>query len=190
MRRGINHMPLPTTAPLERGAPDIIPLDTHRAQILGIPIEFHQHTKFPTADARGFFWKQKIVVGPSWMHLDPRTQRAALLHEARHLQRYHREQRIILSALLALPSLILIPWRILAAIAVTWLLYFAIEQLFRRHELDADRFAAEHGYGRDLLALVKRIGPPPTLPTFYPDYEKRCDALERAIKEKDDAASA
>lgn len=189
MKRGIKHIPLPNP-PIEAGAPDIQPLDARRAQILGIPIEFHPNTTFPTADARGFFWHRRIVIGPAWMRLDPRTQRAVLLHEARHLLRFHREQRVAMCVLAALPVVLFVPWPIMAAVAGGWAIFMAMEKLMQRHELDADAFAAEHGYGKDLLALVKKSGPPPKLPTFYPDYEKRCDALERRIKEKGDAALA
>lgn len=186
MKRGIRHM---TLANPPVGTPEIEPLDFARAQILGIPIEYHPHSKFPTADARGFFWNRHIAVGPQWTQLDARTQRATLFHEARHLLRWHREQRALLCALLALPALVFLSWRELAAIALTIGLFFIVEALSQRHEFDADAFAAEYGYGKELLGLVKRAGPPPMLPTFYPDYEKRCAALERRIKERDDAGT-
>jgi hypothetical protein len=91
-------------------------------------------------------------------------------------------------ALLALPSLILLPWNIIAAVVATGAIYAVIEHLAQRQELDADRFAANGGYGRELLAYVMKIGPPPLPPTFYPDYETRCTSLERTIEEKQHAA--
>lgn len=171
------------------GAPEIEPLNEHQAAILGIPIEFHSNSALP-ADSRGMFWRRRIVVGPNWLKLDRRTQRAVLLHEAWHVQRFHREQRTLMLFALALPTLWLAPWSVIGAVALTLAIYAGVEWLAQRQELDADRFAAQHGFGNDLLAYVKRNGPPPTLPTFYPDFEDRCEALEKAIKEKTNAALA
>lgn len=149
----------------------------------GVPVEFspfHPHV----ADARGFFWNKRIVVGPAFMKLDPRTQNSILMHEVRHCKGYHIEQRCAALVLLGLPA-VLLPLPIIIALVGFAAMYFLISKLGEGHELDADAFAAEHGYGVELLAWIRKQGPLDML--FYPDFETRCSRLEAKIKEKGDA---
>jgi len=151
----------------------------------GVPVEFspfHPHV----ADARGFWWNKRIVVGPTFMKLDPRTQASVLMHEVRHCKGYHVEQRVASLVLLGLP-VVLLPLPIIIALLAFGAMWFLVSKLGEGHELDADAFAAEQGYGVELLTWIRKQGPL-EMP-FYPDFETRCKRLEAKIKERDDATA-
>jgi hypothetical protein len=174
MRKGIAYLPGLSSS-------SHTPLPSH---VLGIPVEYHPDSKHAIADARGFGAKAKIAVGPVWHRLDAPTQMAVLYHEAGHIIGRHREKRAAMLLLLAAPSLILLPWVILCALGATAALYFIIERLAQNQESAADRFAAANGYGESMLNFVRAAGPPPSVPFFYPDFERRCGAIARYLKER------
>lgn len=153
--------------------------------IFGIPIEFNPYNPHP-ADARGFWWNRRIVVGPAWLKADPRTQKAILLHEAKHCLDYHMERRTVGLALLALPALLL-PLAVVIAMVLFGIGFVIVSRFAENHELKADAFAADQGYGVELLAWLKKHGPV-EMP-FYPDFETRCIELDARIKERENAAS-
>lgn len=151
----------------------------------GVPVEFspfHPHV----ADARGFWWNKRIVVGPTFMKLDPRTQASLLFHEVRHCKGFHIEQRVAGLVLLGLPAALL-PLQIVIALLAFGAMWFLVSKLGESQELAADEFAAERGYGVELLAWIRKQGPL-EMP-FYPDFETRCKELEKRIKERADATA-
>ena len=152
-------------------------------EVCGVPVYFRMDTKHPIADARGYGKKAHIVVGPGWYRLDPATQRSILYHEARHILGHHREIRVFMLALLAVPALMLLPWPVLLCITLTTIMYFCVQRIAQDQELEADRFAAEQGSGAELLAFLRACGPPGVPPFFYPDFERRIGSLKRFMEE-------
>lgn len=128
---------------------------------LGIPIEFDINSKLMADSRRVWPWK-KIVLGQSWFRLPNREREAVLLHEAGHCKLFHLEKRIA-----AIPLLFLRP-------------AFATE-IAMRHELEADRFAAERGFAVELLSVLRKLGHGGQ---FYPSFDERAAALKRFIGEK------
>jgi len=121
-----------------------------------LPIRFD--AKAQLAQAHGFGMRRGwIGVGEGWYELTSRERHAVLLHEEAHLRGHH-----LLWRLLLLP-LIWTPWA--KALAV-------------RQELEADAFAAEQGYGVDLLRVIRRY------PSghYYPTKHERITHLEAAIE--------
>lgn len=78
----------------------------------------------------------RIHVGHAFLVLAHRQKIAVLLHEVGHIKRRHILRRVLNF------------WRLRKAFAL----------LCARQELEADAFAAEHGYGRDLLQVLRAIG--------------------------------
>jgi Zn-dependent protease with chaperone function len=184
MKRGIRFRSLPNPP-----VGDVVELFTidKAASILGVPVEYSAHHA-GVADARGFWWNKRIVVGPAWLKLDPRTQRSILLHEVCHCKGFHMEQRALGMILLGIPA-VLLPLPLVLALLAFGAIYFLLYRLGVQQELAADAFAAEQGYGVELLAWVKKMGPPLEPPTYYPPFEARCNKLEAKIKEKGDATA-
>jgi hypothetical protein len=178
MKRGIKFRPL-----------DNPPVGPPK-EVLGIPIVYAVDSKHAVADARGFGKRARIVVGPMWHRLDVRMQAAVLYHEAGHILGRHRELRAAMMILLCLPAFLLLPWVLLACIVSTLVVYFVIERWAQNQEIDADRFAARMGFGREMLHFVRSAGPPPMPPFFYPDYERRCGALIRELEGTQDEPAA
>ncbi len=152
-------------------------MKTTLPNVLGIPIRFDPY-ETNTAMAHGPWWNRYITVSPKWLELDQRTQYAIVLHEAKHCRSWHKEQRALGFLILCLP-LLLMPWRVSVGIALSFILFSVIEEWFARQELDADQFAAEQGYGLELLRWVKKH---PYNAPFYPSFDKRCKSLEMAAK--------
>ena len=128
---------------------------------MGIPIcvDLGSHLM---ADSRGIWWWKKIVLGASWFNLESTQKQAVLLHEAAHCLKFHLEKR-----LLAIPLLFLRP-------------AFATE-IAMRQEIEADRFAAERGFGVELLSVLSKFSHGGQ---FYPTFKEREAALVRIIKER------
>jgi Zn-dependent protease with chaperone function len=177
MKRGIKFQPLPNS-PVWATT-----IERNQGEILGIPVEFSSNHG-SVADARGFFGRKKIVVGPAWLKLDERVQRAVLLHEAHHCKSFHLEQRIVLLILMVLPILLVLPWTIIAVIFAVLGIYGMAQWVARLMEEAADGFAVEQGYGLEMARFLKssHIFMPKV---FYPDFESRMRNIERAIKERD-----
>ena len=86
----------------------------------------------------GFWRPGKIVVGPMFNRLTPFEQGAVLVHEVGHLELGHPRQR----------------WR-----RWWWLIVkpAAFRAMCIEQEYEADRFAAERGYGPALVSIYARI---------------------------------
>lgn len=169
MKRGVKHIPLPNP-PL--GKPEA------GYAVLGIPVEFSPFCS-QIAEATGFTWNRKILVGPDYLRLPPRVQQAMLYHEARHCLGWHLEKRAAWFALAVLP-LFFLPSDVMVPILLFVALFLWLESRCSRHEMEADDFSARNGYGVELLSLVQRH---PANPPFYPSFQKRCLNLEQRIKE-------
>ncbi len=128
---------------------------------LGIPV-FADALSRIIADARGLWPFKRIVVGPGWYLLSERERMAVLYHEAAHVRGWHMEKR-----LLHVFDLAFNPVRARARCA--------------EQECEADRFAAEHGYGAELAAVLKKF--PPEGGAFYPALDERLPRLLEAIED-------
>lgn len=169
MKRGVKWKP-------EQESPWEIPTS------FGIPVVYNQH--YPSiAEARGLFWNRTIVVGPLWMKLDPRTQRAIVIHEAKHCLAWHREKRLLMLAVLVSPVLLLPPMFIFVA-ALMAVLYAVAIYYGKQQETEADALAVEQGYGPELLAFVQRYVQDPIDTDHYHSKESRLAAIARAMKER------
>lgn len=137
-------------------------------KIHGIPVAFDPNCR-TVAQARGFWPFFRISVGPQWYELDAQQRVAFLLHEVGHCRGHHALKRIA-----ALPLVLL------------WVLGDKCGELARRvtqeQELEADRFAADHGYAQP---LAHGLGRHPSMPSpFYPDTNvRRSILLARHCKE-------
>jgi Zn-dependent protease with chaperone function len=155
-------------------------------KIMNIPILYLRDSRHTVADARGFGKRAKIVVNePIFAQLPHETQMAVLYHEAGHIVGGHREIRVFLLAMLCVPAVVLLSWPVLLCLGATLGLYLAVQRVAQDQELDADRFAAQQGYGREMLAFVRAAGAPSIPPFFYPDFERRVGALARFLQEKE-----
>lgn len=104
---------------------------------LGIPVFYDPDLK-NISDSRGLWRWKKILIGPLFLRLSEREAGAALLHEAGHCKLRHLEKRLTMA------------WLVL--ISPQRLLRFCLDQ-----EHEADRFAAQCGYGADLAGLFARM---------------------------------
>ena len=132
--------------------------------VLGIPVYFNPATD-EMAYATGVWPFKRIVIGPRWLTLDTGERMGVLMHEAKHCLAFHLEIRLLL-----LP----VSW-------MNWVL-----RLCHQQELDADAFAVEQGYGRDLLRLVTRFREGNE---YYPSFDDRYNNMIELIgrREKHDA---
>jgi hypothetical protein len=129
--------------------------------ICGVPVRYDPDNPH-VADARGLWPRKWIAVGRQWLTLPFAEQEAVLLHEAAHALKCHLEIRLLLLPFFWLP---------------------AVARLAHRQELNADRFAVEHGAGHHLLRFLARCpgvhgGP------FHPDPRERQRHLSRLIMEQ------
>lgn len=109
----------------------------HCPEILGIPVRYLPKFK-GLSDSRGLGRWKAIVVGPAFVRLPADQQAAVLLHEAGHCKLRHLERRL----------------------ARLWLLLWSPRRLSAyciNQEFEADRFAAQHGFGQSLAALFTRL---------------------------------
>jgi hypothetical protein len=151
-------------------------------KVCGIEVIYKPESKYRIADARGFGKRAHIVVGVAFPRLQPRVQQAILHHEAGHILKRHREMRVLATAAMLAP-LAFLPVPVLLPALAAASIYFLVERLAQKQEVDADLFAVKQGYGPELLGFVQMVGPPPNVPFFYPDYERRCAELVRAMGE-------
>jgi Peptidase family M48 len=131
--------------------------------IYGIPVVHEPHE--PLAVTKGIWPRKRIVVGDRFFRYSRREQAAILHHEVAHALNFHLEIRWLLVPVF---------WSDLA-------LRVAIQQ-----ELDADRFAADHGYGVELMNVIRHS----TGGDFYPSTEQRCAHLTNLLREKIHAVAA
>lgn len=96
-------------------------------------------TNVGICDSRGLGRRAQIVIGRGFLAFPPREQQAILLHEVGHIKLGHVLERVKKM------------WQIV-------LLPSAFARLCIRQEFQADRFAAECGYGADLARAFSRMG--------------------------------
>lgn len=150
------------------------------AEFMGIPVQYSPYHR-GVCDARGIWPRKRIMIGPLFNQFDMRIQQALLHHEARHCLRWHLEQRIALVLFMYLPLWLLTVRELIVIHLVGIMVWFCYESA-RQHEIDADRFAVKHGYGAELLKFLKAtFKPDPS--RFYPNFEDRCNNIEKRIKE-------
>jgi hypothetical protein len=137
-------------------------------KIHGIPVEFDPACR-TVAQARGVWPFYRIVVGPHWYELEAQQRVATLMHEVGHCRGHHAVKRA-----LAVPLVIL--W---------WLGEICGQRaraMTHQHELEADRFAADQGYARELAHALGRM--PEEESPFYPNRDvRRSILLARHCKE-------
>ena len=134
------------------------PQPTTKTAILGIRIVIdRQMTRI--ADSRGVWPFKRIAVGLRWFALPDKERSAVLYHEAGHCKLFHLEKRILmLIGLFVRPAL--------------------VREWAQAQELEADEFAAKHGYGVELLRVIERFrGESDGM--FYPSFEERAQRLRR-----------
>lgn len=148
---------------------------------LGIPVRYDPKASI-IVDSRGLWRWQEIVVGPTFFQLPPREQMSFLLHEAGHCKLGH------ISKLLWF--IIRNPRRLSTFL---WLSLSSVDQAdffgrvatvlpevaaYRKaQEFQADRFAAECGYGADLARAFRRLSPTDGGP-FHPHPLERVARLD------------
>ena len=149
----------PIVAPMTAEAlASYLPHQLH--DFLGIPVRVNPRTKLISYSA--WPWPAKrIIVGPQWFMLDPRTRAAILLHEAGHCKLFHLEKR--------LASL----WRL--AWSPKSLLALCVEQ-----ELEADTYAAERGYGAELIMLYSTLTEQESI--YHPSVAERCKRIRAVMQ--------
>jgi Zn-dependent protease with chaperone function len=130
--------------------------------VLGIPVHFDPSFT-GVAQARGFWPFKRISVGPRWVKLKRAEQHAVLYHEAGHCKLFHMEQRLLYLPILFLSLISKRAKRIIA-------------DMTHGQELEADGFAAQHGFGIDLASMLMRHAA--TESQFYPDNRIRVARLK------------
>ena len=144
-------------------------------QIHGIAVRWSRDVEY--ACARGlFFWKE-ILVGPAFCRLPERIRMAILMHEAGHCKRHHLEIRLLTLPMLAwvfFRSQVIHPEmsieQILTRVGIESAFF---KRLYSRQEIEADAYAAAHGYSDDLIdfLVTTRSG------GLYPSTAERIEAL-------------
>lgn len=153
-----------------------------QSNCLGIPVRYDPSTK-AIVDSRGLWRWQEIVIGPTFLQLPPREQGAFLLHEAGHCKLGH--VRKLAWFIIRNPRrLAIFVWLGLCAdnqdgfFASVASVLPEIAAYRKAQEFQADRFAAECGYGPDLARAFSRIrsegGP------FHPHPAERISRLSGA----------
>jgi hypothetical protein len=112
------------------------------------------------AEAHGVWPFKKIVVGPEFDRLPYDERIAALLHETHHCRRFHFEIRLLL-------------------LPLCWTKWVA--RIAQRQEFACDKFAADNGFGGEMLALLKRVRKS-SGSEFYPSIEERCERLVNLLR--------
>jgi Peptidase family M48 len=100
-----------------------------------------------------FLWLKRIYIGSMYDHLSSAQRQAVLTHEEGHCALHHTELRLL--------TLILFP--------------FLLKYVCHQTELAADRYVAQRGQGRGLIALMRRTQNPESF--FYPSDKTRCKIL-------------
>lgn len=111
------------------------------------------------AEARGIWRWKYILVGVGWNVLPYEEQIAALLHEARHCQLFHMEQRILL-------------------LPFCWMKW--AQRIAQRQELACDAFAHANGFGHEMLRIVSKTQNGGG--EFYPLLKDRVDHLINLLR--------
>lgn len=132
--------------------------------VLGVAVSF-EPTYLGLAETRGLLGWKRVVVGPAFTRLTPRERQAVLLHEAGHAKLWHAEKRVLPMAWAILTHPVLV-WHIVmamdAALAQVRFTAFledsGMSEFAQAQEYQADRFAAECGYGADLSQVFLRFG--------------------------------
>jgi hypothetical protein len=122
-----------------------------------VPVVFNP--RVAVAEARGFWPLKRIVIGTAFAFLDWHMQRAVLLHELWHCRRFHMEQR-------------------LAMLPFCWLR--RVRDYAMQQELDADAFVASHGFGPEMINVIRlyHFGGG----DFHPSPDVRIAALHKEIE--------
>lgn len=123
-------------------------------KVCGIPVLLDVTCDVP-ARAAGVCAK-RIIVGIKWYELPVEERLAVLYHEVGHCVHHH-----LLKRLLMLPVLLVAP-----GFVTRWA---------RAQEIEADAFAARHGYAAPLTNYLARNRAPAT--GFYPSPEERMECL-------------
>lgn len=103
-----------------------------------------------------------VVVGRRMIPLTDRVRWAIVLHEQGHIALSHGWKRI--GYLLTFRWLFGLGW---------------LSAKCRQQELEADLWAARHGYGPELLAFLSRLNAPESI--WHPSTEERCKALKEYL---------
>ena len=127
-------------------------------EFCGIPICFNEEYA-GLARSVGLWPRKRIIIGTRFMVLKHEERIAVLLHETHHCRAFHLEKRILL-----IPFL----W-------TKW-----IEKVCRQHELDADSYASNNGFGAEMLSVIHKFFRNP-IDEFYPTYEQRAENLLRLM---------
>lgn len=130
-------------------------------KIHGIPVVYDARCR-TVAQACGVWPFFRIVVGPEWFALEGEARAALLLHEVGHCRHHHSVKRFV-----ALPLVIL--W------AMGEWCGQVVRALTHQQEIEADRFAADHGFAAD-LARALELHPAVESP-FYPSHDVRTAIL-------------
>lgn len=156
--------------------------------IEGVPIFYSQDCDRP--QAVGMWPHYRIVVGPSWATLPEDQQIAVLHHELGHCKGFHREWRLAMVVVAAIPVLAGIPWHYVAMALLSALLWEGAQFVARWQETRADRFAFDRGHGRAMLAYLSSrearwsasITKIVESADVYPAVEERAARLEHLLK--------
>lgn len=129
--------------------------------VLGIPVRYDRKFR-EVSETRGLWPWKKIIVGDAFVALEERARAAILLHEAAHAKLFHLEKRI--------------------AFAITnfWR-PSGIGRYCQQQELQADAFATECGYGRDLALVFSRLKD--SGGTFHPSAKERIDRIGERLRQ-------
>lgn len=156
--------------------------------VFGIPIVYNE--RCPVPQTVGIWPFHRIVVGPSWLALTQAEREAVLHHEAAHCLGKHRELRVLYLIIAAIPVLVCLPFAITLPILLSYLLWELAQWLAKRHELEADEFAASQGHGAGMLQYLNRPEAKAAAgivtlmegAAFYPNRDERARALETHLK--------
>lgn len=138
----------------------------------GYPVVFERRLTFELARATGFF-RPRILVSAAFFQLALPFQAAVLTHEVGHLKNGHFWKRLLM---------FLLPVVNLRAAA----------RIARRHEIEADEYAARQGFGQALAMLYRSMdhmakargsGVPKENRLMQPGTEYRIRRIMRAVKE-------
>lgn len=110
------------------------------------------------AHSVGWPWREKIICGAFFAVLPEDMQSAIIAHEYAHIRLKHSRARI--------KAFLLLQWHRLADLA-------------QGQELEADRYAAEQGYRRQMIQFLRNAKHAPG--PWHPTHEARVDALKAFV---------
>lgn len=148
---------------------------------LGIPVRYDPKAAV-LVDSRGVGRWQEIVVGPGFFSLPPREQMSFLLHEAGHCKLGH-VGKLAWFILRSPRRLAVFLWLGLSSTSQAEFfgriadLLPEVAAYRKAQEFQADRFAAECGYGADLARAFRRLSPTDGGP-FHPHPLERIARLD------------